>query len=150
MFLACIFFTFYQCAPVPRAVDQESEKAAVMKADADWSAASSTVEGHLAVFADDAVVMAPDEMPVSGKGDISKMLEDIHGIPGLQLSWKPSSATVSATGDMAYTLGSYTFGAPDSTGQMMLQHGKYVTVWTKQDSTWKVAVDAFSPNAATH
>jgi len=138
-----------QCAPpAGPAVDVEAEKAAVLKADSAWSVAAKDADTHLASFADDAVVLASNEPIVSGKKAIGEMLTQMHAMPGFGVTWQANSAVVSASGDMAYTLGNYKFTANDTSGTPMTDQGKYVTVWTKQNGEWKVAVDAFNSDMA--
>lgn len=55
------------------------------------------------------------------------------------LDWEPFKAEISESGDLGYTLGRWAF----SSGDTLMQHGVYVTVWKRQpDGSWKYVVDA--------
>ena len=62
-------------------------------------------------------------------------------MPNSTISWTTSDVKVAASGDLAYELGSFTFD-PDGDGEVAAADGEFVTVWTKADGTWRVAVDS--------
>ena len=55
----------------------------------------------------------------------------------------PTSAEVSASGDLAYTIGRWEVLTTDDSGsENSGGTGNYVTIWRRQaDGSWKVAVD---------
>jgi len=58
------------------------------------------------------------------------------------LSWKPDFVDVSASGDLAYTYGKYTFEYQDSLGNTKTSDGIFHTVWKRQpDNSWKFVWD---------
>ena len=59
----------------------------------------------------------------------------------LDARWESTEAHVSASGDMAYDIGTVTINTPE--GPIP---AKYVVIWVRQDGEWKVAVDMFSNN----
>ena len=62
------------------------------------------------------------------------------------LRWEPREAHVSSSGDLGYTLGTFTLETADAEGRKETRTGHYVTVWRKQpDGTWQAVADAGSP-----
>ena len=59
-----------------------------------------------------------------------------------KLIWKPDFVDVSASGDLAYTYGAYTYSYKDSTGAIVEQGGIFHTVWKRQaDGGWRFVWD---------
>ena len=64
------------------------------------------------------------------------------GDKNFSLKWTPVDATVSGSGDLAYSTGTYTFDGTDANGQPTHRSGTYLTVWKKSaDGKWKVIED---------
>jgi uncharacterized protein (TIGR02246 family) len=127
--------------------DLEAERAAIMKADADWSAAIGTKDPSqfIALVAADGTIMPPNSPAVSGTDAILAWSTEQFAMPGFSVSWQASSAEVASSGDMGFTTGAYDFAGTMPDGTPMSDRGKYATVWKKQaDGTWKVAVDIFN------
>jgi ketosteroid isomerase-like protein len=60
-----------------------------------------------------------------------------------QLTWTPTDAQMSPSGDMGYTWGHYEGHSKDANGNPVTTTGRYITIWRKQpDGSWKVALDA--------
>jgi ketosteroid isomerase-like protein len=65
--------------------------------------------------------------------------------PGNDISWQPSKVDVSSSGDMGYSMGSYTLTMKDAQGNPVTDHGKYTEVWKKQaDGKWKTVADMWN------
>ena len=84
----------------------------------------------LANLADDAIVFSPE--PTPGRAYYQSQPD-----AGPRLSWEPSYAEISRGGDFGYTSGPYRLAL--STGEVRSGHS--VTIWQKQDRTWKPVVD---------
>lgn len=66
--------------------------------------------------------------------------EDVK--PNETLSWIPTFVDVSASGDMAFTYGDYTFSYLDSLGNKKVSKGIFHTVWKRQtDGSWRYVYD---------
>ena len=66
--------------------------------------------------------------------------EDVK--PNETLSWIPTFVDVSASGDMAFTYGDYTFSYLDSLGNKKVSKGIFHTVWKRQkDGSWRSVSD---------
>lgn len=61
--------------------------------------------------------------------------------PNATNSWTTDEVHVAASGDLAYELGSSTEDS-DGDGAAAPTTGRFVTVWTKADGTWRAVADA--------
>jgi len=118
-----------------------ADEKAVRDADAEWSKAAGAkdLDKTVAFYADDAIVMPPNEAAVTTKDGIKNLwkgfLDSLSSI-----SWKTTRVEVSKSGDMASTTGTYEMTMKDGTKD----HGKYCEVWEKKSGAWKVGIDMFS------
>jgi ketosteroid isomerase-like protein len=134
------FFSFIALLAVPgaHAEDVALEKAvgsliAAEKAYAKLAGEKGFREASISVFADDAVIFAPNA--VNGK----KFWREAKKDP--VISWRPLFASISRSGELGYTTGpwesrkSRDVEKPDA-------FGHFVTIWQKnKDGVWKVALD---------
>jgi ketosteroid isomerase-like protein len=94
------------------------------------------------LFTNDGRQFPPNSEPVVGLEALRVAWETMVSTTGLEVSWEPTEAHVSASGDMAYDFGTAMITTPD--GQT--QAAKYLVVWVRQNGEWKVAVDMFNTN----
>ena len=87
-------------------------------------------------FADDSVVKPQEgQLPVIGKQELEKYWSGKTDTR--DISWTPTKAEASLSGDLGYTLGNWKMVAKDTT-----YYGNYYTIWKKQaDGKWKFVVD---------
>ena len=127
--------------PMTVAFAAGAEEKAVRDADAEWSkvAGAKDLDKTVAFYADDALVMPPNQAAVTTKDGIRNLWKGFLDI--LQdISWKTTRVEVAKSGDMAFLTGTYEMTMKDGTKD----HGKYCEVWEKKGSTWKVGIDMFS------
>jgi uncharacterized protein (TIGR02246 family) len=97
--------------------------------------------GYMSFYADDAVELPAGDEALVGKAAIAKtmgFLDDKNN----RLTWTPLHVDVAASGDLAYTYGTYEFRSIGKDGKPSVEYGKYATVWKKQkDGRWKVVLD---------
>ncbi len=127
----------------PVTINVEQERAALMQRDRDWSQTTKDTNQFLSFFTSDGAVYAPGMPLVRGTDALRKMYTEMSSVTGFSLTWTVSKAEVSAAGDMGYTVGSYKTamgGPPES--------GKYITVWKKEGTEWKVTEDIFNADTA--
>ena len=127
--------------PMTVAFAAGAEEKAVRDADAEWSkvAGAKDLDKTVAFYADDAVVMPPNQAAVTTKDGIRNLWKGF--LDSLQdISWKTTRVEVAKSGDMAFLTGTYEMTMKDGTKD----HGKYCEVWEKKGSTWKVGIDMFS------
>jgi ketosteroid isomerase-like protein len=90
-------------------------------------------DASLAAFADDGVVFRE-------RIALAKPYWATVPAPGPLFRWAPAWGAASASGDLAFTTGPYTFRA--TAGDTAVSHGQFATVWTRQPNAgWKVLVD---------
>jgi ketosteroid isomerase-like protein len=131
------FFLFVACLSVAgaRTADLDVEKAvgsliAAEKAYAQLAGEKGFREASISVFADDAVIFAPNA--VNGKKFWQQAEED----PAI--AWRPILAAISRSGQLGYTTGPWEYRKlreaqnPDG-------FGHFVTIWRKDgNGVWKV------------
>ena len=123
------------------------ERTALARADKAWSeaAVSKDVESVLSFWTDDAIVYPPGQPPVVGKDALRRYVTEGFAIPGFSIRWETSAFEVSASGDMAYGLGTNVVTMNDAQGKVMTERGRGVTVWRKgKDGSWKCVVDVWN------
>jgi ketosteroid isomerase-like protein len=130
-----------------RAPDPAAARAAIRDADVAFAQATKTrgVDGWVECFADSGVQVTPGRNVV-GRAAIRELMAPSLGDTTRTLTWVPTSAEVSESGDLGYTIGRWerTWRTKDGT---RVFRGSYVTVWRKQrDGSWKVALDVGNPD----
>ncbi len=123
--------------------DIETWKQEVVQTENDF-AAMAAAEGLAKAFmtfaADDGVIKREGRL-LQGKDSILVYYEDPYYLT-VQLDWEPSFVDVSASGDLAYTYGPYTFTKTDTTGNQRVSTGFFHTVWKRQtDGSWRYVWD---------
>lgn len=92
-------------------------------------------------FADDGVVLGNGQAPVIGRVAIAKSTTWLPR--DYQLTWTPTDAMMSPSGDMGYTWGHFEGHSKDANGNPVTTSGRYMTIWRKEpDGQWKVVLDA--------
>ncbi|MBN2781231.1 MAG: DUF4440 domain-containing protein [Candidatus Marinimicrobia bacterium] len=92
----------------------------------------------VAFAADDAVLLRNGRLIV-GKDAIDDFYKDQDS---KGLTWAPELIDVSASGDLGYTYGFYTYTYEDSEGNPVTRTGIFHTVWKRQpDGSWKYVWD---------
>jgi ketosteroid isomerase-like protein len=134
--------------PQPVATNtRAADEAAIRKADEDWARAAQTkqVVAWVAFYADDAVVLPPNDKTANDKESINKAVRDLLTLQDLTIGWQPAKIEVSLSGDLAYARGTYDLAFKDAKGTPVTDRGKYLEVWKKQsDGGWKCIVDTWN------
>lgn len=141
---SCVFIVaLVAAAGCASSVDVEAERETLLAADRQWSQVVKDVDKFVSYFAPDATIYAPGMPAVTGTDAIRKTYSEMAGTPGFALSFTPSEAVVSASGDIGYTSGTYEMSMAGAS-----EKGKYVTVWRKEGDAWKVVEDIFNADTA--
>lgn len=75
-----------------------------------------------------------------------KQVAQIFAGDNSKLTWEPVEAHIAASGDLGYTWGRWQ-SVSEEKGVEKTTHGKYVTIWQKQeDGSWRFVLDTGSPN----
>ena len=131
---------------------QTAAIAAQIKAtEAQWvkEYANRDVNRAVAHYADDAMLMAAGMDRMSGPKAIRGGLEGLTKDPNFQLTFAAERVEVAASGDLAYTRGTYRMQTTDpKTKQPHVETGNYLTTYKKQaDGSWKAVDDMAAPGA---
>ena len=123
------------------------QSAALMQTSRDWAKAAATgnLDSIVSYWADDAIVLEPDQPAHVGKAAIRKMVEGSLKVPKFSITWEPERASISESGDVGYLIEHNRFTFADSTGKVHTQFGKAVTIWRKDtNGNWKCVVDTWN------
>jgi uncharacterized protein (TIGR02246 family) len=125
--------------------DKTKETKMIMELERRWARKlrEKDVDWIVNLFADQGRQFPPNAKPVVGSKELRAAWDAMANTDGLEVSWEPEEAHVSASGDMAYDFGTGTITSPDG----KTQAAKYLVVWVRQHGKWKVAVDMFNINA---
>jgi uncharacterized protein (TIGR02246 family) len=126
----------------------ESE-AAIKAADIAASAAASArdVDKLAAFYTEDTSFMPPNAPLMTGRENARKYFSEMMKPADFSISWQPTKVEAARSGDVGYSIGTYHVMFTDPAGKMIMDDGKYSTVWKKQaDGSWKLAVDTFNSN----
>ena len=117
-----------------------SARADVLKQEDEFSNASAlnARTAYESFLADDARLLRQNVEPAIGKLAAGKLMPEA----GRALTWQVALTDVAASGDLAYTYGSFEL----NTRGVTLQRGSYVRVWKKVNGKWKVVADVMSPD----
>jgi ketosteroid isomerase-like protein len=132
-------------------VDVEAERAALFRLDRDWAhaAAARDVEKSVSFWADDASLFPPGQTAVVGKDALRRYVSESFSIPGFSISWETKEFVVSASGDLAYGVGTNTVTMHDAQGISVTERGRAVTVWRKgKDNSWRCVIDIWNAEPA--
>jgi ketosteroid isomerase-like protein len=117
----------------------------VMQADRDFAKLAQekgVADAFARYAAPDAHWFVPGPEPLRGPTAIKDRLAKAFADGG-RLEWAPTRGWASVDGTMAVTWGRSVYTGPKpATGDPVVSHGSYLTVWTKQpDGSWKFSHD---------
>ena len=117
------------------------DEQAVRDADAAWSkaAAAKDLDKTVSFYADDALVLPPNEPAVTSKDGIRNLWKGLIDAV-TSVSWTVTRVEMGKSGDMACLTGTYELTMNDGTKD----HGKYCEVWEKKGGTWKCGTDIWN------
>lgn len=97
------------------------------------------VPAAFAHYAAEDVWMFPEGgAPYQGR---DRLIERFASWPeGARLEWSPQDGMAAAGGDFGFTWGRYVLTAPAEDGENA-SHGKYVSIWRKENGAWKFVAD---------
>lgn len=132
-----------------RTMDVERERSALLEADIAFAEATAErgADGWVSYFAEEGVMFRPGGAVV-GRDSIRAMVTAWFADDAFALTWEPTHAEVSTSGDLGFTYGRYRSTGSDSEGNEVIGMGSYVTIWRKQDGRWLVALDIGNPDGS--
>jgi len=126
-------------------IDQQAEAEKLMELSRSWakSVKEKDVEKMLSYWANDAIVMSPNEPSVVGIEALRGMVERSMKIPGFEINWQPQKAYVSKSGDLGYVIiKNYMTMPVDTLGNTRTIYNKGVEIWKKEENgAWKNVID---------
>lgn len=126
-----------------------ADPSALMTADRAFvqATADKRLEGFRSFLAEDAATLRPDVPIIKGRDAVAGRWAPLLNDPAIAITWEPSLAAISDSGDLGYTAGSYEITRQDEKGKRIVGSGKYITIWKKQrDGSWKVVFDSGVPD----
>ena len=102
---------------------------------------------YASYFADDGVAIQNKTEVKRGRTNIAATAKWTPA--ELELTWTPQGGQMGSSGDMGFTWGHYMGKSRDKAGRLVVETGRYFTVWKRQaDGSWKVAMDASNEEPA--
>jgi len=146
--LAASLLALVACVKTP-APDTAADASAIRAVNIAWNKAYNVgdVAGVTALYAEDAVLMAPGAPPARGKVSIGEYYaKDVlaFAAAGLTATDAPTS-DVAEAGDLAWESG--TFTTTDKSGATV-ETGKFLTVLQRKDGKWMIIRDTWNSDAA--
>lgn len=143
MMVACSQTNPSGSTPNPAVQDIAATRSAIEAANARFADAFKRGDkiGLMANYADDAVIMMPNEVAWRGRAELDKGFTNFLN----QMSFKgggPNTEDVMLAGDLAVETGTFAWTLQPKSGPEIKDKGKYLTVWKRQaDGTWKIVRD---------
>jgi uncharacterized protein (TIGR02246 family) len=123
------------------------DASAIQALDEQWSAtaAKNDLDGTVAFYADDAVLLPPNAPIGTDRKSIRESWAGLLG-PNTSVSWKVTKAEVAKSGELGYLYGTYALTLQDPKGGPAVHDtGKIVEIWKKQaDGKWQCIVDTYN------
>lgn len=139
---AALFCAALLAFPAAGLAQAEDVKAEITAGGQAWQAAwnAGDAAAIAALYAEDAVVMPPGSDAVRGRAAIEAFWQaDIDASKGMTSTIETKE--VHAHGNMAVEVGSYMSTGADGSHA---DHGKFIAIWMKTDSGWKIVRDIFN------
>jgi ketosteroid isomerase-like protein len=133
--LACTWLI--SCSTSP---DPEQARQNLMETDRAFSELSREQgmnHAFVTYCASDGILLRPQSKPIKGKEAVTELV-NLNSDSAFQLTWEPSDARVSSSGDMGFTYGIYTMQLKDGSAS---RQGTYVSVWIREEGEWRFALD---------
>jgi len=136
-------------ASCAQTVNVELEKAALLAVDAEWSKTGKDFDKWMSFWAPNGTMAMPGMPAMTGEKAIRDGIGPLFKAPGFTVSWKPTRAEVSSSGDLGYTVGTYELTVHNAAGLPSTENGKYLSTWKKIDGAWKALDDTGNSDAPT-
>jgi len=150
----CCIVAATACAAKPDAATPPADSAAVSQAfharsDALQKAETTKdADASASFYAENAVLQGAGMPQINGKANILALYKTFFANPDLkELRGTPSSAMISASGDLAYEVGVNRIVMRSPKGDL-LDAGKFLIVWKHERGDWYVASLSFTSDAA--
>jgi ketosteroid isomerase-like protein len=149
IWLACGVLFIGGIVTVVRSAPPAAKPDALLAADRAFDAATAArkIDGFSSFLADNVATLRADQPVLHGKAALQQAWKPLLENKSVSLRWQPISAEISKSGDLGYTVGTYTITRTDENGDSIVGSGKYLTVWRLQKyGLWKVEFDTGVPD----
>ena len=136
LIFSLLFFLGSGCSTSPNKQQYIDELKATDIAFSKMSEEEGMHKAFLEYIADEGVMLKPNSSPIVGKNTVREMFTK-GSDSSFVLTWEPSYADASGSGDLGYTYGIYTLTLQDTT-----LYGTYVSVWKNVNGQWKWVLDS--------
>jgi ketosteroid isomerase-like protein/quercetin dioxygenase-like cupin family protein len=130
-----------------RRVNVEQEQAALMVASTEWGKTGGDLDRFTSFLTPDARLSYWGAPAIEGIDAIRNVIGPLMKLPRFKMIWQPTRATVAASGDLGYTIGTFTMTFPNANGMLITENGKQQTTWKKINGEWKVIEDTGTSDA---
>jgi ketosteroid isomerase-like protein len=133
-----------------RAVDTAALAQTLTQLDDAWSKAAATrnADNVAAFYAADAIAYPPGGPIAVGQAAARGVWAAAFADSSYTVSWRTDHASVSQSGDLGFTAGTYEESFRKPNGARVTTKGKYVCVWKHQaDGSWKALRDIWNPDS---
>jgi ketosteroid isomerase-like protein len=123
-----------------KAVDQASERKALLDRDQNYSAAGldqGLAKAFVSFASPEVRLYRSGNLPFVGRDASADALTKAKG----QFTWQPIAGDVSRAGDLGYTHGTYLV---TNDAKKAIENGSYVRIWKKQDGVWRIVMDVIN------
>jgi uncharacterized protein (TIGR02246 family) len=130
-------------------VDDAAARQSIDDFGAAWETAALTNDGAAlaALYAEDAVVLAPGASLMSGRAEIESGFAEMMGAtPFTAIEIVTDGVDVSASGDLAYGYGTFT-STNTVDGQPFEDTGKWTSIHENRDGQWVTVLDIWNSDA---
>jgi len=126
-------------------------ESSLKQADRDFAVATHTrgIDGWMSFYANDAIRIRYRDNMIKGYDAVRKF--DLPNISDttITLSWDPTDSYVFRDGSIGSTTGSYSIVSRRTADVgKVLQRGRYVTMWRREQGRWLVIMDTGYPDPA--
>jgi len=115
-----------------------------------WRAAAG--QGDIATIAgfytEEAQLFPPNTALVQGREKAAEIWRGMLSLPNVALKWEPTRIEATASGDLAYVVGTYSLAFNSEDGRQE-GRGSYVAIWKKVGDSWKLAIDMINSEMPT-
>ncbi|HEX2394446.1 MAG TPA: nuclear transport factor 2 family protein [Bacteroidales bacterium] len=143
LILVLIFTTVISCNRSEKMKNKWKAEIVQTEKDFAYMAAHEGISVAFAVYAADDVVLLRNDSLIKGRDALIRFYNSRESTnDSISLTWEPDFAEVSASGDLGYTFGKYTYSITDTAGNTRSHEGIFHTVWKRQkNGEWKFVWD---------
>ena len=140
--LAVPFLVSCTTAPPPDTTAEDSQAINAVRKQFTDAFNQGDAAAVAALFIEEANLLPPNNQIVTGRESIQEFFQSFYDAGGRDLRLTVIDLHVS--GDMAHDVGKYTLTIKPEEGEAISDSGKFVTIWKRENATWKIDVDIFN------